>query len=115
MHWWWLGVVVGAVAVGYGITRLARGRVMDCVGAVAYQAYRQIRRIVVLFVGTTVVVVGIIMLVTPGPAVVVIPLGLLILSTEFVWAKRLLTKVKEKITETAKSVTGNGEPTPPQA
>jgi len=45
----------------------------------------------------TVVLFGIILIFTPGPAFVVIPLGLLILSTEFVWAKRLLERVKRRI------------------
>jgi hypothetical protein len=37
------------------------------------------------------------MIVLPGPAVVVIPLGLAILATEFIWAKKLLDAVKERI------------------
>jgi hypothetical protein len=37
------------------------------------------------------------MIVTPGPAVVIIPMGLAILATEFIWARTLLLKVKEKI------------------
>jgi tellurite resistance protein TerC len=54
------------------------------------------RRAVILVVGLTVVLIGVVMIVTPGPAVVVIPLGLGILSIEFMWARRLLTKMKEK-------------------
>jgi uncharacterized protein (TIGR02611 family) len=54
------------------------------------------RKIVVLVVGGTVLLIGVIMLVTPGPAIVVIPVGLAILATEFIWAKRLLRKVKEE-------------------
>jgi uncharacterized protein (TIGR02611 family) len=40
--------------------------------------------------GVTVVLAGLAMLVLPGPAVVVIPIGLAILSLEFTWAERLL-------------------------
>lgn len=54
-------------------------------------------RIIVLVVGLTVLLAGIIMIVTPGPAIVVIPLGLTILGTEFVWARRLLLKLKERV------------------
>ena len=36
------------------------------------------------------------MIVLPGPAVVVIPVGLAILATEFVWARRLLDNLKER-------------------
>jgi hypothetical protein len=39
------------------------------------------------------------MIVLPGPAFIVIPIGLAILATEFVWAKKWLDKVKEKISE----------------
>jgi len=37
------------------------------------------------------------MIFLPGPAIVVIPVGLAILATEFAWAKVLLQKLKEKI------------------
>lgn len=57
---------------------------------------RQARRLVVLVVGTTVLLVGVALLVLPGPAFLVIPAGLAILATEFVWARRLLQHVKEK-------------------
>ena len=40
--------------------------------------------------GFTVLVAGLAMVVLPGPAVVVIPLGLAMLSFEFAWAERLL-------------------------
>jgi uncharacterized protein (TIGR02611 family) len=41
-------------------------------------------------VGTVVILAGIVMLVVPGPGIASILLGLLILSTEFRWADRLL-------------------------
>jgi uncharacterized protein (TIGR02611 family) len=47
-------------------------------------------------VGTLVLVGGVIMLVTPGPAFVLIPIGLAMLSLEFVWAERLLEKSLEQ-------------------
>lgn len=55
---------------------------------------RKARQLVVGIVGCTVVLIGIIMIFTPGPAVVVIPLGLGILATEFLWARTLLQQVK---------------------
>jgi tellurite resistance protein TerC len=54
------------------------------------------RRIVILITGITVLLVGIAMIFLPGPAVVVIPVGLAILATEFIWAKRLLTRFKDQ-------------------
>ena len=55
---------------------------------------RVARKVVVAVVGSTVLAVGIALIVLPGPAIVVIPLGLAILATEFVWARRLLRRVK---------------------
>ncbi len=37
------------------------------------------------------------MIVTPGPALVVIPVGLAILAVEFVWARQWLKKLREMI------------------
>jgi len=47
-----------------------------------------IRRVIVAAVGGLVTLVGVALVFLPGPAVVVIPLGLAILATEFHWAKR---------------------------
>lgn len=58
---------------------------------------RKARQLVVGVVGATVVLIGFIMIFTPGPAIIVIPLGLGILATEFVWARNLLYKVKTYI------------------
>jgi uncharacterized protein (TIGR02611 family) len=57
----------------------------------------QTKRLIVIVVGFTVLVAGIVMIVLPGPAIIVIPVGLAILATEFVWAKKLLVTVKERI------------------
>ena len=46
--------------------------------------------------GALVTVVGLIMLVTPGPAFVLIPIGLAMLSMEFLWAERLLDRSLEQ-------------------
>lgn len=56
---------------------------------------RQVRRILISIVGVSVILVGLAMIVLPGPAFIVIPLGLGILATEFIWARRLLDRVKE--------------------
>jgi tellurite resistance protein TerC len=52
----------------------------------------------VAIAGFTVLLIGIAMIVLPGPAFIVIPLGLAILATEFVWAQALLHKAKSMIT-----------------
>src|SRR3954453_20875873 len=46
--------------------------------------------------GALIALAGVIMLVTPGPAFVLIPVGLAMLSMEFVWAERLLGKSLEQ-------------------
>jgi len=48
------------------------------------------KRIVRTLVGSTVLVAGLVMLVLPGPALIVIPLGLTILAVDFPWAKALM-------------------------
>jgi len=58
--------------------------------------YRWARRIAVAVVGGTVLLVGFALIVLPGPAFVVIPVGLAILGLEFAWARVWLRKVKER-------------------
>ncbi|MBM4007242.1 MAG: hypothetical protein FJ292_06715 [Planctomycetes bacterium] len=55
-----------------------------------------LRRIAVGIIGGTMLVTGVIMIVTPGPAVVVIPAGLAILAVEFEFARRWLRTTKER-------------------
>lgn len=57
---------------------------------------KQARRLIVIVVGFTVLLIGLAMIVLPGPAVLVIPIGLAILATEFVWARRLLQRMKQE-------------------
>ncbi len=52
------------------------------------------RRLIVFVIGSTVLAFGILLIFTPGPAIIIIPLGLAILATEFIWARKLLDKVK---------------------
>ncbi len=54
------------------------------------------RRIAISVVGGTVLLIGIAMLVLPGPGLVVIPLGLAILGLEYAWARVWLRKVKAR-------------------
>ncbi len=63
------------------------------------QSLKQVKRIIIGIVGFTVLLIGVAMLALPGPAFIVIPAGLAILATEFVWAKKLLNKVKDTIKE----------------
>ncbi len=58
---------------------------------------QQAKKLVIVFIGFTILIVGIAMIVLPGPAIIVIPIGLAILATEFVWARNILKKVKTKM------------------
>ena len=55
---------------------------------------RLLRKVAIAIAGFAVLAVGILMIVTPGPAVLVIPLGLTILSKEYPWAGSLLRRGK---------------------
>lgn len=56
---------------------------------------RKARRLVIMIVGTTVLLLGLAMIVLPGPAFVVIPVSLAILGTEFTWARRWLQLIRD--------------------
>jgi uncharacterized protein (TIGR02611 family) len=67
-----------------------------------------IERVGLVIVGFTVLAAGLAMMVLPGPALAVIPIGLAILSLEFAWAARLLDvalEQAEKARATAKETT----------
>jgi tellurite resistance protein TerC len=59
--------------------------------------YQLARRIAVAVVGSTVLLVGIVMIVAPGPAIIAIPVGLVILSAEFAWARFWLHRLRQSI------------------
>lgn len=96
----WLELTLLAVLaclLVYGIfdTRfeLARRKGADAVAILR----RNARRLWVLIAGTTVILVGIMISPLPGPGLSVLgPLGLAILASEFVWARRLALQIKER-------------------
>jgi uncharacterized protein (TIGR02611 family) len=57
--------------------------------------YATARKIVVAVIGATVVSIGVVMIVLPGPAFLFIPAGLAILAIEFAWARRRLEQFQE--------------------
>lgn len=64
---------------------------------IAAEYYVFARRMIKVVIGFTVLVVGIALIFLPGPAFVVIPIGLAILAGEFVWARRLLRSIKREV------------------
>jgi len=68
----------------------------------------QVRKLVIAVIGFTVLGIGLVLLVLPGPAFLVIPAGLAILAIEFAWARRLLTRIKEKLRGKPKASNAGG-------
>ena len=66
--------------------------------AVTTSHFRFVRKVAVAVSGGSVLAFGVALIVLPGPAFIVIPLGLAILATEFLWARRLLRRVREGAT-----------------
>ena len=66
-----------------------------------------VRRVIVAVIGGTILLIGIAMIVLPGPAIVVVPLGLAVLATEFIWARRWLRKVHKMFKKARDHVTGS--------
>ena len=56
----------------------------------------QVRRIFLILAGFTLLALGIVMIFTPGPGTPVILMGLGLLAAEFVWARRLMERIKRE-------------------
>jgi uncharacterized protein (TIGR02611 family) len=75
-----------------------------------------VRRAGVLVTGVVLVLAGILMLVLPGPGLLVILIGLTLLATEFAWARRALDRLKavsRRGTQTLRRVAGKGDANDP--
>jgi tellurite resistance protein TerC len=58
---------------------------------------KTLRRIVIGLIGGTIVLFGIALMFLPGPGSVVIPLGLVVLATEYAWARWLVRRGKRAV------------------
>ena len=56
-----------------------------------------LRKLIVGVIGITILLIGVAMVVLPGPAFIVIPVGLGILATEFAWARRVVRRARVMI------------------
>jgi uncharacterized protein (TIGR02611 family) len=65
------------------------------------------KRIAVTIAGFTVLLAGLVMMVTPGPGILAIIAGLAILATEYAWAETMLDKTKQKAGQAAKVATAS--------
>src|SRR4029077_20098952 len=73
----------------------------------------QVRRVFRIIAGFTLLLVGAVMLVTPGPGWLVIFLGLGLLAAEFVWARRLMDRIKREGGKIKDSVLGKSKSAKP--
>lgn len=71
---------------------------------------RQAKRTVKIVFGFTLLVMGVVMLVTPGPGWAVIFAGLAVLAAEYIWARRLLDHLKGHAARLRDSVRPAGSP-----
>jgi Putative transmembrane protein (PGPGW) len=75
-----------------------------------YQEWPRIARALWVSVAVGVLLGGLALIVLPGPAAIVIPLGLVMLSFEFAWARRLLERGIEKGSSAAEEVKRGSSP-----
>ena len=97
--------ILASIAAGQDTAPLMSPLKRD-IRRLAIASYRQARKAVILLIGSSVLVVGAAMILLPGPAFIVIPLGLTILSVEFAWARRWLQEMRTKVEE-ARQLAGN--------
>jgi tellurite resistance protein TerC len=125
---WSLSMIIGILAVGVLASAFAAGReVAPLVSPVAADVatltrvtLQTGRKIIALVVGSTLLVLGALAVVLPGPSLLVIPLGLAILAIELVWARRLLSRLRTEVRSVANGRLGaelvpdDGDAAPPE-
>ena len=108
------GVVIVSVAIGITAAWNVRGR--RWVHRTPVSAWRTVRRAVVAVVGSTVLLIGLALLVLPGPGVLTVVAGLAILAAEFAWARALLNRARRAVPALARlglRAHAEGEAPPP--
>jgi hypothetical protein len=109
-------------AIGCGIEKNASQRIptTNCVGynptlsarkcnpqeLMILRTVKQVRRIFLILAGFTLLALGIVMIFTPGPGTPVILMGLGLLAAEFVWARRIMERIKRETTRLRDAVMG---------
>lgn len=71
------------------------------------ESYKLAKRIAVSVVGVSILAIGIVMIIAPGPAIILIPVGLAILGLEFAWARQWLKRLRENIS--SRNMRSHGE------
>jgi hypothetical protein len=86
-------------------------------GRLALWFWNNVRKVIVLVVGVTLIAIGVALLVLPGPGWLTIFGGLALLATEFAWARWLLKRAKRKFNQVkdAAVATWNHTTSPPKS
>jgi len=100
-----LSVIIGILSVGVLASAVAAAREAGPIAlpiggdleSLTRSTLTAARKLIVLVLGATVLVIGAALVVLPGPAMLVIPAGLAILASEFVWARRLLQRLRNEV------------------
>jgi len=108
-----LSIIGAALSIGMLASILSTPReekqlvspLVDDLESLAALTYREARRVAILTVGMTIVLLGLIMLVTPGPGMVVIIMGLAVLGIEFAWARAWLKRMREMASDVGERFT----------
>ena len=58
------------------------------------QVHPLIGRMLVAVIGTTILLIGLLLIFLPGPGLIVILIGLAVLGSEFVWARRIIQRAR---------------------
>lgn len=66
-------------------------------------AHKGAKRVVIGVIGGTLVLIGIALLVLPGPGILVLAAGLAVLAVEFAWARAWLAKLRRKISDVSRN------------
>jgi len=84
-----------------------------------FKTVQQAKRFFIILIGFTLLLLGVLMLVTPGPGWAAIFGGLALLAAEFVWARRLLNhlktqgvKIRDAVFNANKEKNASAEPRP---
>ncbi|MBM4197287.1 MAG: hypothetical protein FJ197_09375 [Gammaproteobacteria bacterium] len=108
----------GVTIRGRGRCRQSAPRGFKLLAELGKRGYRIARRITIAVIGGTAALLGVLMIFTPGPGLLMIAGGLAILAIEFAWARYWLHRIKEKmskeqlaalINRTRQVTTGNGK------
>lgn len=65
--------------------------------------FRAFRKTAILIIGSVLLILGVALVVLPGPAFIVIPLGLAILAVEFSWARRWLGSLRRRMSRVGRA------------